>query len=60
MRSKPWTPVLTRLFSALLPVIVMVGCGGAGDDRVADSATQGFPPSARVASVDVTYYYLPG
>jgi ABC-type glycerol-3-phosphate transport system substrate-binding protein len=42
----------------LLAGVGLAGCGGSGE-RAADSSS---PPETltRVASVDVTYYYLPG
>lgn len=51
-----------RLFAAtlaLLAAVVLVGCGGSGE-RAADSGSPPEPPPTGLASVDVTYYYLPG
>jgi len=56
-RSSPFrSPAAAILI--LLATIGLAGCGGSGE-RAADSSS---PPETvtRVASVDVTYYYLPG
>lgn len=44
---------------SLVAAAGFAGCGAPGD-RSADSGSLPETPQARVASVDVTYYYLPG
>jgi hypothetical protein len=57
--SKParFRGLAAALFAAIA-LAVLTGCGGSGE-RAADSGTPP-EPQTRVASVDVTYYYLPG
>ena len=59
MRTRSATPVRPNLLAlALVTALALVGCGGAGD-RAADSGTPVELPT-NLASVEVTYYYLPG
>lgn len=49
------SPRTSLLASVLLAAVALVGCGKA-TDRAADSG----PLPTNLASVEVTYYYLPG
>ena len=54
MRQKPSSLTLTAvLLAALLGASSQIGCGGNTGDQAPDTP-------ARVAAVEVTYYYLPG
>jgi len=56
MRLKPSSLTLTAvLLAALLGASSQIGCGGNTGDQAGAPET-----AARVAAVDVTYYYLPG
>jgi hypothetical protein len=46
------------LFAAIA-LATLTSCGGGSGERAADSGSPP-EPQTRVASVDVTYYYLPG
>ena len=53
-------PLRTLLAAVTLVATVgLAGCGGSSD-QTADPGGLPETPQARVASVDVTYYYLPG
>jgi len=59
MRTSLANPTrLGRLLSMILGVACLAGCGGS-NDRKADSGDPSEFPSG-LASVEVTYYYLPG
>ena len=64
MRINSPKPVRSGILGAALFAAIafaaLAGCGGASSDRAADSGSLSEPPQTRVASVDVTYYYLPG
>ena len=60
MRTSLTTPArFGILVAALLVVVGLAGCGGGSGERTADSGISPELPSG-LASVDVTYYYLPG
>ena len=42
-----------------LAAVALAGCGGSVE-QAADSGSTPDPPPTGLASVDVTYYYLPG
>ena len=60
MRTSPFTPArFGTFFATVLGIAGLVGCGGGSGERTASSSSPAAPPT-HVASVDVTYYYLPG
>jgi len=60
MRTRFATPARFGTFlSMFLGVAALVGCGGGSGERAVSSGSPAVPPT-HVASVDVTYYYLPG
>lgn len=58
MRTRNGTTARSALLALALLAVALVGCGTAGD-QAADSRSPAELPT-NLASVEVTYYYLPG